>query len=204
MQEPGFERVPRATSLTAPVEPPHPLDADWVVSVGGSTYGPYTGHQLAEYVKEGRVTADTAVRASGSDRWITAREDIVLRQFFSPPAPRSHVESPPPPQMSARDGGTVVHVSNNMTMPNPALLADLGIVKDKSPVVALILSILFVGLGQLYNGQIGKGFLMFFGSLLLWAIMLGWVIWIWSIIDAYSVAKTMSNRYRRMVAGMPA
>jgi hypothetical protein len=34
--------------------------------------------------------------------------------------------------------------------------------------------------------------------------MLGWIIWIWSIVDAYSTAKQMNVRYQqRMLAMQP-
>ena len=43
---------------------------------------------------------------------------------------------------------------------SPALLAASGTLKDKSPILAAILSLLIVGVGQFYNNQIGKGLLM--------------------------------------------
>lgn len=58
-----------------------------------------------------------------------------------------------------------------------------------SPGLAALLSFLFVGAGQWYNGEIGKGFGMLFGSIFLWIFLLGWVINVWSIIDAYNVAS---------------
>jgi TM2 domain-containing membrane protein YozV len=58
-----------------------------------------------------------------------------------------------------------------------------------SPGLAAVLSLLFVGAGQWYNGEIGKGLGMLFGTLFLWLFLLGWVINIWSIIDAYNVAS---------------
>ena len=43
---------------------------------------------------------------------------------------------------------------------------------------------------------------MLFGSMLMWIVLLGWVIWIWSIIDAYSTAKQMSLRYQQRMMAM--
>lgn len=68
---------------------------------------------------------------------------------------------------------------------------------DKSPFLAAILSLLFVGLGQLYNGEVGKGILMFLGCVMLWVVMLGWIVNIWAIIDAYSVANRKHDAYDR-------
>lgn len=62
----------------------------------------------------------------------------------------------------------------------------------KSPVLALILSLVIVGLGQFYNGDIKKGFLMLGGAIvggLLSFSLLWWVFSIWSAIDAYRVAS---------------
>lgn len=84
----------------------------------------------------------------------------------------------------------------NPALSNPALLAASGALVDKSPGVALILSLFITGAGQLYNGQIGKGILMFIavvicvGSAMFIApAFIALIIWIWSIVDAYRVAK---------------
>ena len=55
-----------------------------------------------------------------------------------------------------------------------------------SPALAAILSFIVSGMGQIYNGQIGKGILIFFT---------GWLIipWIIGIFDAYSVAKKINE-----------
>ena len=45
---------------------------------------------------------------------------------------------------------------------------------------------------------------MFVGAVALWFILLGWIIQIWSMIDAYQTAKQMNLRYlRRIQAGQP-
>ncbi len=49
----------------------------------------------------------------------------------------------------------------------------------------------------MYNGQVGKGFLMMFGCILLWSVMLGWIINIWAIVDAYTVANRKHDAYDR-------
>jgi len=55
-----------------------------------------------------------------------------------------------------------------------------------SPALAAILSFIIAGLGQVYNGQIGKGLLIFFT---------GWLVipWIFGIFDAYRTAKAMNE-----------
>jgi TM2 domain-containing membrane protein YozV len=71
-----------------------------------------------------------------------------------------------------------------------------GYAADKSPGIALVLSLLIVGLGQLYNGDVFKGIMMFIFCILLRTIFLGWIINIWSMIDAYSRAKEQRARHQ--------
>ena len=70
--------------------------------------------------------------------------------------------------------------------------------QDKNPVVAVILSFLLCGLGQLYNGDVKKCFTMWGIALLIIILavvtggaggLLGFIIWIWSMVDAYNVAS---------------
>ena len=63
----------------------------------------------------------------------------------------------------------------------------------KNPTLAAILSLLIVGLGQIYNGQAGKGIVMFIACVLLWCVFLGWIINIASIVDAYKTAEKMNG-----------
>jgi len=64
----------------------------------------------------------------------------------------------------------------------------------KSPTLAAFLSFLIVGSGQLYNGQPVKGILMFISCVLLWCVLLGWIVNIWSILDAYKTAEKINAR----------
>lgn len=73
-------------------------------------------------------------------------------------------------------------------------------VKSKSPGLAAVLSFFFTGLGQIYNGQIGKGIMFIIIQViniaLMW-LLIGFftygVVWIWGMVDAYSVANKMSQ-----------
>ena len=190
------------TTSTAP-PPPHPFDAEWHVNLNGQNYGPYTGHKLKEYAQEGRVTADTQVVRVGEAGWHRIADDPVLKMLFAPAGTAQALRETS--TVTAREGATVVQVTNNLA-PNPMLmLDDGGIAAPKSPGVALLLSLLICGVGQMYNGQVGKGILMLIGCILLWLAFLGWIIWIWSMIDAYQTAKGMNLRYQqRMLAGAAA
>jgi TM2 domain-containing membrane protein YozV len=51
-------------------------------------------------------------------------------------------------------------------------------------VLAAICSFFIPGLGQLVQGRLLKALLMFVLAILLWIVWMGWIIHIWSIIDA--------------------
>ena len=51
-------------------------------------------------------------------------------------------------------------------------------------VIAALASFFIPGLGQLLQGRVIKALLMFVLAGVLWWFMLGWVIHLWSIIDA--------------------
>ena len=65
----------------------------------------------------------------------------------------------------------------------------------KSPGVALILSLIIVGIGQFYNGDNKKGAIMLISAVVAGILTfgLGWfAIAIWSAFDAYNVASGKS------------
>ncbi|PHS08279.1 MAG: hypothetical protein COA78_12890 [Blastopirellula sp.] len=73
----------------------------------------------------------------------------------------------------------------------------------KNPGVAIVLSFFFFGLGQLYNGQIGKGifimFLAFIFALLIWVVIgifLLPVLYFWQLYDAYQSAEDYNRKHR--------
>jgi len=77
-------------------------------------------------------------------------------------------------------------------------------VGTKSPGLAAVLSFLFTGLGQIYNGQVGKAILFIvLGaiSIGLMFVVIGFIlypiIWIIGIVDAYNTAKNANNALLR-------
>ncbi|RLI32630.1 hypothetical protein DRO66_11140 [Candidatus Bathyarchaeota archaeon] len=71
----------------------------------------------------------------------------------------------------------------------------------KNPSIATILSFFFMGLGQIYNGQIGKGvvFIILYGiSVALMWVVIGFVttpiLWIWGMVDANNSAKKINEK----------
>jgi TM2 domain-containing membrane protein YozV len=51
-------------------------------------------------------------------------------------------------------------------------------------VIAAVCSFFVPGLGQLVQGRLGMAILQFALAVILWFFLLGWVIHLWSILDA--------------------
>ena len=51
-------------------------------------------------------------------------------------------------------------------------------------VIAALCSFFIPGLGQLVQGRLLMALIMFVSAALLWLILLGWIVHLWSIIDA--------------------
>lgn len=70
----------------------------------------------------------------------------------------------------------------------------------KSPGIAVVLSFFIPGLGQLYNGQIGKGIVVMIVSFIFAASMIliiGFILypllWLWNLYDAYTTANRINQ-----------
>lgn len=70
----------------------------------------------------------------------------------------------------------------------------------RNPFVALVLSLVFPGLGQLYNNQHQKGIKLFIAgiiSIILWFIVVGIIlcilIWVYGMYDAFFTAKAINH-----------
>lgn len=71
---------------------------------------------------------------------------------------------------------------------------------QKNPGVATVLSFFFMGLGQIYNGQIGKGimFIILYAiSIALMFVIVGFIttpiLWLWGMVDANKSAKKINE-----------
>lgn len=74
----------------------------------------------------------------------------------------------------------------------------------KNPGIAAVLSFFYAGLGQIYNGEIGKGIgfiLAYFVSILLMFVLIGFIttpiLWIWGMVDAYRTAEKINEQQKR-------
>jgi TM2 domain-containing membrane protein YozV len=73
--------------------------------------------------------------------------------------------------------------------------------KRKSPLLAALLSLIIPGLGQVYAGDLLRGFALVAGlgiSLCLIALIIGFLtfpaIWIFAVIDAYKMVKKQNDK----------
>ncbi|MBZ9570909.1 zinc-ribbon domain-containing protein [Methanobrevibacter sp. TMH8] len=71
---------------------------------------------------------------------------------------------------------------------------------EKNPGLAAVLSFLIIGLGQIYNGEIAKGLILLIVSYICIALffliippIIGVVLWIYAIYDAYNTAKGINE-----------
>jgi len=67
--------------------------------------------------------------------------------------------------------------------------------KEKSPLIAVLCSFFIPGLGQFYNGDLGKGIAFFLGIYigLLFFVIPGVIVWIFGMYDAYNTSKKMNS-----------
>jgi hypothetical protein len=66
-------------------------------------------------------------------------------------------------------------------------------------VLAALTSLFIPGLGQLLQGRLALALFMFVMTWVLWLVLLGWIIHLWSIIDAAVYEPPYRQRYRRYV-----
>jgi len=71
---------------------------------------------------------------------------------------------------------------------------------QKNAGLAAVLCFFFTGLGQIYNGQIGKGILFIIIQIInigLMFVLIGFItypiVWIWGMIEAYKTAERINR-----------
>jgi TM2 domain-containing membrane protein YozV len=67
--------------------------------------------------------------------------------------------------------------------------------KEKNPIISVILSFFFPGLGSVYNGDTLKGIGIYIGTIIgmFLFIVPGVIVWIYGMYDAYTTAKKMNE-----------
>lgn len=119
-------------------------------------------------------------------------EEERIRAAHFEPAPQNQRPQPIQwwtPQPQPQPGAMVLASAHNL----PATMDQLE-QPEHQPGMALLLSLILCGTGQIYNGEVSKGIMMMVLCFLLWFALLGWVIHIWSIVDAVVVAERINRR----------
>lgn len=67
--------------------------------------------------------------------------------------------------------------------------------EEKNPGIAALCSFFIPGLGQIYNGDVGKAIAIYFGTLIGFLLFFipGVIVWIFGIYDAYTTSKKMNE-----------
>lgn len=69
-------------------------------------------------------------------------------------------------------------------------------VEEKSTFVAALCSLILPGLGQVYDGKLERGFLIFIGTVIGFFLFIipGLLVWAFGIYDAYTIALRMNKK----------
>ncbi len=97
------------------------------------------------------------------------------------------------PGQQQTSNSTAMVLARNGNSNVPATLDDIE-QPEHQPGMALLLSLILCGTGQIYNGEVSKGIMMMVLCFLLWFVLLGWVVHIWSIVDAVVVAERINRK----------
>ena len=85
------------------------------------------------------------------------------------------------------------HASSSGPAPEPVIVQP---VEEKSTFIAALCSLILPGLGQVYDGKLERGFLIFFGTIigLFLFVIPGLCVWAFGIYDAYTIALQMNKK----------
>ncbi|HEX8101645.1 MAG TPA: hypothetical protein VF533_03465 [Solirubrobacteraceae bacterium] len=134
------------------------------------------------------------------------------------PLPVSTQPKPPPAPPAPRQFGSFCRACGRQMDDRAAICPGCGVpaapqqdglsvhqavalsMNQKSPGVAVLLSLLVTGAGQIYCGRAGRGIAFFcaaFVSLILCMVIIGFVllpiVWIWAAVDAHGLAQRQNN-----------
>ena len=86
-------------------------------------------------------------------------------------------------------------VQTTQTFQQPVVQQPAAVKEEKSAGVAAILSFIFTGSGQVYNGDLLRGIGILIGTIIGSFIFLipGIIVWIYGVYDAYTTAQKMNR-----------
>jgi hypothetical protein len=137
-----------------------------------------TAYRLPDGVKDLPDPSDfsdvTRPELSGADLPERVSRGEESESMGESPAKTGQIDNPPATARDARSRQVVQKSSPRDDEVNPG--------------VSALLSFVVPGAGQLNNGEPGKGLAMFVSAMMMWAMLLGWIISVWSVVDAYERA----------------
>ena len=129
-------KVGGVPSSNTPTLPP----GVWNIDADGKVYGPSSRQQMRELIADGRLSAASKISKSGEAGWRRADQDPILKQLLTGIEPSDGNES-----------------AQSNPMHAAALKIEAGNLEVKSPLLAVILSLIVPGAGQMYTGHITGG-----------------------------------------------
>lgn len=98
-----------------------------------------------------------------------------------------------PPDAGTAGTGGAPGSSAPAPAPEPVIVRPA---EEKSTALAAICSLVIPGLGQVYDGKTGRGFAIYFGTVigLFIYVIPGLLVWAFGIYDAYSLALQMNKK----------
>lgn len=93
-------------------------------------------------------------------------------------------------------GASAGHAQSSAAMTPASSTSTAPVVqKEKSPVISVLLSFVFPGLGSIYNGDTIKGIGIYIGAIIgmFLFVIPGVIVWVYGMYDAYTTAKKMNE-----------
>lgn len=160
-------------------------NSELMVWTDGAAIGPFELSVLTGMVESGEVNRNALTAPPGSDDWVPLSSRIdraESRPKFPPLEPPRVIESP----LACCDacGHSVSKVADACPHCGHPVAGGRRAHGSAGNAVAAIASFILPGLGQLAQGRVGAAAIVFILAALFWVVALGWVIHIWSAVDA--------------------
>ena len=148
-------------------------DDQWWISLDSVTEDcPVTIKEVEERLRSGQYAQAQVLHISQTE-------------LSNPPWIEVEKSTPPLPAVAPIVAPATVHYQPQHRSPSQPL---------KNPGVADVLSFFFPGLGQIYNGQILVGIIIFPLTIALYFILIGFFLHLYLVYDAYTYATKINNQ----------
>src|SRR4051812_31609048 len=89
------------------------MSREWIVSIGGRTYGPYTTEQMQSFAVEDRLAPHSLIARAEDGRFRPAVQDADLGFLFRPAEPSVTArKAPKPPEVARKFGHDHSEIAN--------------------------------------------------------------------------------------------